>query len=338
MLSLNELWFLIISTLFIGFFVLEGFDFGVGTVAKFLGRNDLERRIYINTIGPFWDANEVWLVTAGGTMFAAFPHWYATLFSGFYIPFVFMILALILRGVAFEFRGKVDNVKWKNMWDWAILIGSFVPPLLWGIAITNFMVGVPINENKDVVGGFLQLLHPFALLGGLMFVLLCVVHGLQFITLRTTGELQERARIVAKKMAPVTLLALLAFAGVGLRETDIFIAHGTGWIALPLGAFVALFVSSILNRKRRDGWAFFMTSLTIILLSASVFIGMFPRVMISTLGAANDLTIYNAASGPYSLKLMSYLSLTILPFVLGNQIWSYYVFRKRIKPQDHLEY
>ncbi|MDM5154492.1 cytochrome d ubiquinol oxidase subunit II [Bacillus sp. DX1.1] len=338
MLSLNELWFLIISTLFIGFFVLEGFDFGVGTVAKFLGRNDLERRIYINTIGPFWDANEVWLVTAGGTMFAAFPHWYATLFSGFYIPFVFMLLALILRGVAFEFRGKVDNVKWKNMWDWAILIGSFVPPLLWGIAITNFMVGVPINENKDVVGGFVQLLHPFALLGGLMFVLLCVVHGLQFITLRTTGELQERARIVSKKMAPVTLLALLAFVGVGVWKTDIFIAHGTGWIALPLGAFVALFVSSILNRKRRDGWAFFMTSLTIILLSASVFIGMFPRVMISTLGAANDLTIYNAASGPYSLKLMSYLSLTILPFVLGNQIWSYYVFRKRIKPQDHLEY
>lgn len=209
MLSLNELWFLIISTLFIGFFVLEGFDFGVGTVAKFLGRNDLERRIYINTIGPFWDANEVWLVTAGGTMFAAFPHWYATLFSGFYIPFVFMLLALILRGVAFEFRGKVDNVKWKNMWDWAILIGSFVPPLLWGIAITNFMVGVPINENKDVVGGFVQLLHPFALLGGLMFVLLCVVHGLQFITLRTTGELQERARIVSKKWHPLHYLLFL---------------------------------------------------------------------------------------------------------------------------------
>ncbi|KEK24129.1 cytochrome d ubiquinol oxidase subunit II [Bacillus gaemokensis] len=338
MLSLNELWFLIISTLFIGFFVLEGFDFGVGTVAKFLGRNDLEKRIYINTIGPFWDANEVWLVTAGGTMFAAFPHWYATLFSGFYIPFVFMLLALILRGVAFEFRGKVENEKWKNMWDWAILIGSFVPPLLWGIAITNFMVGVPINENKDVVGGFLQLLHPFALLGGAMFVLLCTVHGLQFITLRTTGELQERARIVAKKMAPITLLALLAFACMGLWKTDIFVVHGTAWIALPIGAFVALFVSSILNRKRRDGWAFFMTSLTIILLSASVFIGMFPRVMISTLGTANDLTIYNAASGAYSLKLMSYLSLTILPFVLGNQIWSYYVFRKRIKPQDHLEY
>lgn len=338
MLSLNEFWFLLIGILFIGFFVLEGFDFGVGIVSKFLGKNDIERRVYINTIGPFWDANEVWLITAGGAMFAAFPHWYATLFSGFYIPFVFMLLALILRGVAFEFRGKVDNPKWRNLWDWAVFIGSFLPPLLWGVALANFMTGVPIDGNKEMVGGFLQFLHPFALLGGVMFVLLCTVHGLQFIALRTTDNLQDRARSLARKLNPVTLVAVLLFAGIGLYKTDIFTAHGNGWVILPLLAWMALLASYFLNTKQRDGLAFFMTSFTIIALTASVFIGMFPRVLISTLGAANDLTVYNAASGAYTLKLMSYFSLALLPFVLGYQIWSYIVFRKRIKPTEELEY
>ncbi|WP_410982201.1 cytochrome d ubiquinol oxidase subunit II [Bacillus cereus] len=338
MLSLNELWFLIISILFVGFFVLEGFDFGVGTVSRFLGKNDFEKRVYLNTIGPFWHANEVWLVCAGGAMFAAFPHWYATLFSGFYIPFVILLLALIMRGVAFKFRAKIDNHKWKNAWDWGIFIGSLLPPILWGVAIANFMVGVPIDETKNVVGGFLQLLHPFALLGGVMFLLLCIVHGLQFLTIRTTGKLRERARIAAIKIAPFSLIALFIFASVGLWKTDIFTTHGTEWIMVPIGAFVALFASTLLNKRRRDGLAFFMTSLTIILLSASVFIGMFPRVMISTLGAMNDLTIYNAASGAYALKLMTYFSIAILPFVIGSQIWSFYVFRQPVKSDNDLEY
>ncbi|RST76131.1 cytochrome d ubiquinol oxidase subunit II [Siminovitchia acidinfaciens] len=338
MLSLNELWFLLIAILFVGFFVLEGFDFGVGSVAKFLGRDDHERRVYINTIGPFWDANEVWLITAGGAMFAAFPHWYATLFSGFYIPFVFMLLALILRGVAFEFRGRIEHQMWRNTWDWAIFIGSFLPALLWGIALTNFMVGIPIDQNKEVVGGFMQLLHPYALLGGAMFTLLCIAHGLQFITLRTMGVLQERARVAAKKLAPYTLILFSLFVIGGLLKTDIFTSHGAGWVALPILAWVALVASSLLNRYKQDRLAFALTSLTIILLTASIFIGMFPRVMISTLGAANDLTIINAASGAYTLKVMSYASLTLIPFVLGYQGWSYYVFRKRIKSQEDLEY
>lgn len=249
MLSLNELWFLVIAILFVGFFVLEGFDFGVGMVSRFLGKNDFEKRVYLNTIGPFWHANEVWLVCAGGAMFAAFPHWYATLFSGFYIPFVFMLLALILRGVSFKFRAKIDNHKWKSAWDWGMFIGSMLPPILWGVAIANFMVGVPIDESKNVVGGFLQLLHPFALLGGVMFLLLCIVHGLQFLTIRTTGKLRERARIAAIKIAPFSLLTLLVFAGVGLWKTDIFTAHGTEWIMVPIGAFVALLVSTLLNKE-----------------------------------------------------------------------------------------
>ncbi|WP_284139163.1 MULTISPECIES: cytochrome d ubiquinol oxidase subunit II [unclassified Virgibacillus] len=336
--SLNELWFLLIAILFIGFFVLEGFDFGVGTVSRFLGKDDVERRVYINTIGPFWDANEVWLITAGGAMFAAFPHWYATMFSGFYIPLVFMLLALIIRGVAFEFRSKVENPKWRTTWDWAIFIGSFLPPILWGVVLTNFMTGMPIDGNKEMVGGFLQFLHPFALLGGVMFLLLTVVHGLQFITLRTEGELQERARKLAKKLAPITLIAFLAFLGIGWYTTDIFTQHGNAWILLPVFAWLSLLGASVFNVKRFDKRAFTLTSFSIIFLTASIFIGMFPRVMISTLGAANDLTIFSAASGAYTLKLMSYFSLTLLPFVLGYQIWSYYVFRKRLKKSEHLEY
>lgn len=335
--ALNEFWYLLIAILFIGFFVLEGFDFGVGTVARFLGKDDIEKRVYINTIGPFWDANEVWLITAGGAMFAAFPHWYATLFSGFYIPLVFMLFALIIRGVSFEFRGQVDNQKWRNLWDWTLSIGSFLPPILWGVVLGNFMTGMPIDENKEMVGGFLQFLHPFALLTGVMFLLVCIVHGLQFITLRTEGELQERARKAAKFLAPVTLVLMLAFVIFGYIKTDIFTYHGALWILLPLFSFGSLLLSSILNVKKRDGWAFTLTSLTIVFLIASVFIGMFPRIMISTISEANNLTVYNASSGAYTLKVMSYFSLTLLPFVLGYQGWSYYIFRQRVK-KDDLEY
>lgn len=336
--SLSEFWFILIAILFIGFFVLEGFDFGVGIVSRFLGKNDLEKRAYINTIGPFWDANEVWLITAGGAMFAAFPHWYATMFSGFYIPLVLMLLALILRGVSFEFRSKVNNPKWRNTWDWALFIGSFLPPILWGVVLANFMTGMPIDQNKEMVGGFIQFLHPFALLGGVMFLLLCIVHGLQFITIRTEGTLQERARKVGVKLAPFTILLLLVFILIGLYTTDIFTYHGSLWVIVPFLALIALFAANVLNIKKYDGWAFALTSATIVLLTASIFIGMFPRVMISSMNEAYHLTVYNASSGDYTLKIMSYFSLTLLPFVLGYQAWSYYIFRKRIKKKDQLEY
>ncbi|HLR08850.1 MAG TPA: cytochrome d ubiquinol oxidase subunit II [Bacillota bacterium] len=336
--SLNALWFLIIAVLFTGFFILEGFDFGVGTVAKFLGQDDTEKRVYIGTIGPFWDANEVWLITAGGAMFAAFPHWYATLFSGFYMPFVFMLFALIIRGVSFEFRGKVNKQSWRNLWDWALCIGSALPPVLWGVALTNFITGMPIDGKKEMVGGFLQFLHPFALLGGVMFLLLCIVHGLQFITIRTEGELRERARNAGKKLAPVTLIVLLVYIITAFVKTDIFTYHGPFWIILPIGAWAALAAASFLNIKRRDSWAFTLTALTVGGLAASIFIGMFPRVMISTLGEAYDLTIHNASSGAYTLKVMSYFSLALLPFVLGYQTWSYVVFRKRLKKDDRVGY
>ncbi len=336
--DLNQLWFLLIAVLFVGFFVLEGFDFGVGTVAKFLGKDDLERRVYISSIGPYWDANEVWLISAGGAMFAAFPHWYATMFSGFYIPLVFMLLVLIVRGVAFEFRGHLEGMKWRKTWDWGIFIGSATPPVLWGVVLANFMTGMPIDADMEMQSGFLYFLNPFALLGGVMFLSLTTTHGLQFLTLRTTGVLQERARKVGRAIAPVTLILVLGFAAWAMIKTDIFVYHGTAWIILPLLAWVALLLSTIFNVKKQDKIAFTLTSVTIILLISSVFIGMYPRVLISSISDANSLTIYNAASGAYSLKLMTYFSLTLLPFILGYTAWSYYVFRKRVTKDDEMEY
>src|SRR5699024_483441 len=204
--------------------------------------------------------------------------------------------------------------------------------------LANFMLGMPIDENKEMVGGFLQFLNPFALLGGVMFLLLTMVHGLQFITIRTVGELQERARKTAKIVAPLSLGFFLAFILLGFYLTDIFTFHGTWWIILPIGAWMSLMLASIFNSKQYDMRAFMFTSLTIVLLTASIFIGMFPRVMISSLADANSLTIYSAASGAYTLKVMTYFSLTLLPFVLGYQGWSYYVFRKRVTKNDELEY
>src|SRR5699024_9187472 len=228
--------------LFIGFFVLEGFDFGVGSVVRFLGKNDREKQTYIQTIGPFWDANEVWLITAGGAMFAAFPHWYATLFSWFYIPLVFMLLALIIRGVSFQFRNQLESLAWRNTWDWTLFIGSFLPPILWGVVLANFMTGMPINKDMEMTGGFLQFLHPFALLGGVMFLALCLTHGLQFITIQTTKELQERARTVGKILAPFTIILVMLFVAFGYVKTDIFTYHGTLWIIVPIAAILTLII------------------------------------------------------------------------------------------------
>ena len=337
-LSLNEFWFIVITIFFVGFFVLEGFDFGVGTIARFLGRNEQEKKVYLNTIGAFWDANEVWLITAGGAMFAAFPHWYATMFSGFYIPLVFMLIALIVRGAAFQFRGEIHNEKWKATWDWGIWFGSFLPPILWGVVLANFMVGMPINGEKEMVGGFIQFLHPYALLGGVMFLLLTLTHGLQFITIRTTGELQERARAMGRKVAPFTIITFLAFIVIGYFVSDVFTYHGQTFFVIPLLAWVALLFANLYNNNKMDINAFLLTSLTIILLTGSIFIGMFPRVMISSISDAYSLTVFSAASGSYSLKVMTIFSVAILPFVLGYTIWSYYVFRKRIKSDDELEY
>lgn len=338
MLSLNELWFVLVAVLFIGFFFLEGFDFGVGMSTKFLARNDGERRVLINTIGPFWDANEVWLLTAGGAMFAAFPHWYATLFSGYYLPLVILLLALIGRGVAFEYRGKVDNERWKNIWDHVIFIGSLLPPFLLGVVFAGLIKGLPIDQSMEMHAGLFDMVNLYTVVGGVTVTVLCLIHGLLFATLRTVGDLQERARDLAKRLLIPLALLFVIFEAMTYFMTDVFKVRGAILSVVVLCAVAAVVLTGVFISKKKDGWAFAMTGVVILTSIASIFIGLFPRVMISAIDSAYNLTVYNAASGPYSLKVMTIVALTLLPFVLGYQIWSYYMFRQRVREKGHLEY
>lgn len=336
--DLNILWFSLIVVLFMGFFFLEGFDFGVGILLPFLGKKDVERRVLMNTIGPFWDGNEVWLLTAGGGMFAAFPNWYATLFSGFYLALFLMLLALIGRGVAFEFRSKVENPKWRATWDWVIFGGSLLPPLLWGVALANIMKGVPIDAHMNYVGGFWNLINVYSVVGGLATVLLFVLHGALFLTLKTEGELLHRARTAAMRIGGIATGLLFIFVVLSYFWTDMFTKQGIDPGPVPVVAAIALISVRFLIRSKHFGWAFAMTGVTIILSTLTVFLGLFPRVMISSLNPAWSLTIYNAASNHYSLQVMTIVALTVVPFVLAYQVWNYVVFRRRIKPVDHLDY
>ncbi|GGA30593.1 cytochrome d ubiquinol oxidase subunit II [Paenibacillus physcomitrellae] len=338
MLSLNELWFILVAVLFIGFFFLEGFDFGVGMATGILAKNDTERRVLINAIGPFWDGNEVWLLTAGGAIFAAFPNWYATMFSGYYTPLVVLLLALIARGVAFEFRGKVQDDRWKKTWDVCIFIGSLLPPFLLGVVFAGFMKGLPIDGQMEMRAGLFDMVNWYTLVGGITVTVLCFVHGLLFTVLRTEGDIQNRARKLAKQML-YPLAALLALTGIATYlATDIFEAHGAVLSVLALLGLAAFLLAGYFLSRKRDGWAFGMTGAVIALAIVGVFAGLFPNVMISSIDTAFNLTIHNAASGHYSLKVMTIVAVSLLPFVLGYQIWSYFVFHKRVHEKSHLEY
>ncbi|MDK8181418.1 cytochrome d ubiquinol oxidase subunit II [Paenibacillus sp. UMB4589-SE434] len=338
MMELSELWFVLVGVLFVGFFFLEGFDFGVGMSTAFLAKTDGERRVLINSIGPFWDANEVWLITAGGAMFAAFPHWYATLFSGFYTPLVVVLLALIGRGVAFEFRGKGETETWKKTWDIVILFGSMLPPFLFGVVFANLLQGLPIDKNMEMNAGLFDVVNAYTVVGGVTVTVLCLVHGLLFATLRTIGTLQERARKQAKMLLVPLAVLFVAFAIMTYTMTDIFEARGTILTIMAVLGVIAFVLSGYYMSKKKDGWAFAMTGTVIALAISGVFVGMFPNVMISSIDSAFNLTVYNAASGAYSLKVMTIVALSLLPFVLGYQIWSYFVFHKRVHEKEHLEY
>lgn len=329
--DLNTLWFMLIAVLYTGFFVLEGFDYGVGMLLPFLGKKDVERRVIINTIGPFWDGNEVWLLTAGGATFAAFPHWYATLFSGFYLPLFILLLALIARGVAFEFRSKDENPKWRKVWDWALFAGSLLPALLLGVAFANLAKGVPIDANMNYVGGFFNLLNPYALLGGLAAVLTFALHGAIFLSLRTSGALMERARRTAMRLWIVVVVVLLAFLAATYLYTDIGTKLGVDPGPIPIGGAAAILVAGYFIRRQRDGWAFTMTATTIVLAIITLFMILYPRVMISSLDPAYSLTIYNASSSEYTLKVMSIVALIFVPVVLIYQGWTYWIFHKRVE-------
>jgi cytochrome bd ubiquinol oxidase subunit II len=328
--ELNTLWFILIAVLYIGYFVLEGFDLGVGILLPFLGKNDVKRRVLINTIGPHWDGNEVWLITAGGATFAAFPDWYATLFSGFYLPLFLILIALIVRGVAFEFRSKDEDPRWRSLWDWAICVGSFIPAFLWGVAFTNFVRGVPIDQNMMYVGGFWNLLNPFALLGGLVSLLGFILHGAIFISLKTTDDLCDTAERTARRFWLPTLVVLTGWVIAAYFFTDILNQLGVNPGIIPIGAPIAMLAAGYFIYARRMGWAFLMTALAILFATSTIFLVLYPRVMVSSLNPAWSLTIYNTSSSPYTLRVMTIVALIFLPFVLGYQAWAYWVFRKRI--------
>jgi cytochrome d ubiquinol oxidase subunit II len=333
----QTLWLILIVVLWAGFFFLEGFDYGVGILLPFLGKNDTERRSIINCIGPHWDGNEVWLLTAGGATFAAFPHWYATLFSGFYIPLFLLLIGLIVRGVAFEFRSKDNHPRWRAFWDWCIFSGSVLPAFLFGVAFANMAVGVPIDANKIYSGNITTLINPFGIFSGLSLVALFLFHGINFLKMKLSGDLLERTRRHSEKLWVLSFVFLAGQMIADVLITDGYAQRGWVVIILPLISFVSLFASGITLNKKLEGWTFALTGLSVLLMPITYFFNMFPRVMVSSSDPKFSLTIFNASSSAYTLTVLSIVALIFLPLVLGYQIWSYWVFRKRLV-SDKLTY
>ncbi|WP_330183609.1 cytochrome d ubiquinol oxidase subunit II [Nocardia sp. NBC_01503] len=330
--SLPEFWFLLIAVLFTGYFVLEGFDYGVGMLMPILGRgSEVRKRVVLNTIGPVWDGNEVWLLTAGGAMFAAFPEWYASLFSGFYLALLLILVGLIARACAIEWRSKINDDKWRVWCDIGIGLGSWIPALAWGLAFANIVRGVKLGEHRQIGGNLLDLLNPYALLGGLTTLLLFMLHGALFIALKTGNEVRDDAQALIRKLFVPTAVVVAAF-GIWTQ-----LAYGKGWTWIPLVlAVVGLLLAGFAATQGRDGWAFTGTALTIVGATALLFGSLFPNVLPSTIDAAFSLTVdgrdgtVSASSTHYTLVVMSWVAVAMVPAVLIYQGWTYWVFRQRL--------
>ena len=325
--ALQVVWFVLISILWLGYFVLEGFDFGVGMLFRAVGRSESERRAILHAIGPIWDGNEVWLLVAGGATFAAFPQWYATLFSGFYLALFLILAALILRNVAFEFWGKGESERWRRSWEWAMIVGSFLPALLWGVGWANIVHGVPIDARHEYTGTLFDLLHPYALLGGLATLSLFLAHGATFLQLKTEGAMGERARAVAARVAPVA-------AVVGIVFLIWTVASHRGGVDVPSAvlaglAAVALLAAALLA-GREPARAFAATCGAIVLFFCALFVDLFPHTMISSTSGAFDMTLNQSASSSYTLTVMTVVAALLVPVVLLYQGWTYWVFRHRV--------
>ncbi|MFG2006803.1 cytochrome d ubiquinol oxidase subunit II [Spirillospora sp. NPDC048911] len=328
--ELTTIWFLLIAVLWTGYFVLEGFDFGVGVLLPVLAprrdpHGETDRRVMINTIGPVWDGNEVWLLVAGGATFAAFPEWYATLFSGFYLPLLLILVALIVRGLAFEYRGKIDDDRWRRNWDRAIFWGSVVPAFLWGVAFANIVRGVPIDAGHHYTGNLFTLLNPYGLLGGLTTLAVFTLHGAVFLALKSEGEVRWRARALINRI----WLPVAVTAAVFLLLTQVDHGKAGTWPVAAVAA-AALVGGCVAAVRGREGWAFTGTALAIVATVATLFGDLWPAVMPSTTDPAFSLTVHNAASTSYTLTVMTWVAVVFTPVVLAYQAWSYWVFRKRL--------
>ena len=329
--GLEELWFALIAVLWLGYFFLEGFDFGVGVLLPFLSRDDLDRRVVINTIGPVWDGNEVWLITATGATFAAFPLWYATVLSGFYLVLFLVIVALIFRGMAFELRHRRSDVKWTTWWDRAIFWGSAVPALLWGVVFADFVHGVPILEGGVWTGNFFQLVNPYALVGGLSTLGLFTLHGATYLALKTEGEVRQRAHRAAARIAPVTFVIVAGF--LTWTYLSARTNHHVGLVPplLPILGLGVLASAGWLVRERLEGWAFVASALSIVAFFTTLLLNLYPNVLASSVSATDSLTIVQSASHPYTLEVLSWAALIFTPFVLLYQGWTYWVFKQRVR-------
>ena len=324
--TLGDLWFIVDVLFWVGFFVLEGFDFGVGMLHSFLGRTDTERRVIVNTIGPVWDGNEVWLIVAGAVIFAAFPSWYATMFSTFYLALVVLLVALMVRGVAFEYQRKFDDPRWRSAWRWGLTIGSALIPLLAGVALGDLLHGLPINKAHQFTGSFWTLLTPFGLWTGVTLLVLSLFMGATYLTLKTTGELHARAQRAAVGIGALAVVVTFGFM------TWMHVGLSTGFVPKPIEALglMAVIAAAWLASAKADGWAFTAAAVGIAGTVGSIFQELFPRVMISTTNAAYNLTVNNTASPPYTLKVMTVVAVIFFPCVLVYQAWGYHVFRKRL--------
>jgi cytochrome d ubiquinol oxidase subunit II len=325
--TLVTFWFVILVVFWAGFLVLEGFDFGVGMLHGVVGRDEQGRQQAIRTIGPLWDGNEVWLIIAATATFAAFPGWYATMFSGFYPAFLLLLVALIARGVSFEFRGRRDSPRWRRAWDAATTYGSLLAPLLIGVAFGNLLHGVPIGADQEYAGGFADLLSPYPLFCGVTVVLLCLLHGASYLALKTDGQVRHRALRAGRRLGPVAAAAVVGFA-VWTQAT----AGGGSLPSLPMVVAVLTVLTAAWQVGRgRDGLAFAATAVTMAAVVVAIFVALYPRVMVSTLGSANDLTVTNTSSAPYALKVMTVAAAVLFPVVLAYQGWTYYMFRSRVR-------
>jgi len=333
--GLQTLWFLLISILWLGYFVLEGFDFGVGMLIRTLGKSNEDKRAILHTIGPVWDANEVWVLTAGGATFAAFPETYATLFSGAYLALFVILFALIMRGVAFEFWGKSETSRWRGTWEWALVIGSALPALLWGVAWANIVAGVPtkiLNGKAEYAGTLLSLLTPYGLLGGVTTLLLFLSHGASFLALRTKGDLHDRAQVLAKRLAPIAAGVVTLFVvWTILRQNN---AQGVEWLsALTLIVAAIAALAAVVRTGVNNGQAFGASAATILFLFIGLFAELFPNAIVGRDGDPT-LTLSAASSTPYTLKVMTVVAVIFVPIVLAYQAWTYWVFRARLGAED----
>ena len=331
--QLHTIWFIIIVVFWVGFFLLEGFDFGVGMLHRFVGKTETERRVAINTIGPWWDGNEVWLIVAGAALFAAFPQWYATWFSALYLALLIVLVALFARGVSFEYRGKHESERWRTGWSWALTIGSLLIPLLVGVALGDLLQGLPINQQHEFTGNFFDLLTGYGLMTGVTLLVLCLLHGATFLALRTSGEIRDRARAFGRVIGPVAIVVNLAW----VVWTLVVIGGGTVPQPTQIFGMIAVIAAWALASTDRDGWAFASSGFAIAAVVGQIFIALYPNVMVSSTNSAFNLTVNNAASGHYALVVMTIVAVLLMPVVLAYQGWSFHVFRRRVSAPSSSE-